>query len=69
MHRPVYGPHATVWLAERTDCRTVFVAVKITTAEYSPTTEAAMLEAVCKDNGNPYRVTLQGPDGTHFVLV
>ncbi|KIJ94942.1 hypothetical protein K443DRAFT_11729 [Laccaria amethystina LaAM-08-1] len=56
MHKLGFGPHATVCLAERTDCRTAFVAVKITTAEYSQTTRVTMPEATYKNNKNPSHI-------------
>ncbi|KAH7924444.1 kinase-like protein [Leucogyrophana mollusca] len=79
MHKLGFGSYATAWLAQKTDSSKAFVAVKITTADPGLTREAAMLEAASKtqtDGGKPPHVitlldhfTLQGPNGTHSVLV
>jgi len=76
MHKLGWGGYSTVWLAQKTDSSRAFFAVKVTTAEdgIDQTREAAMLaKAQTKDGAHILTLldsfTLQGPNGTHAVLV
>ena len=76
MHKLGWGGYSTVWLAQKTGSSRAFFAVKVTTAEdgIDQTREAAMLaKAQTKDGAHILTLldsfTLQGPNGTHAVLV
>ena len=80
VHKLGWGSNATVWLAQKTESCNAFVAVKVTTAkpDGSLWRESAMLEAASKDQTDDTtnhvltlldHFTLQGPNGTHSVLV
>ena len=76
MHKLGWDGYPTVWLAQKTDSSKAFVAVRVTAADHGidPTREASTLtKAQTKDGAHVLTLlnsfTLQGPNGTHAVLV
>ncbi|KAL1744933.1 kinase-like domain-containing protein [Schizophyllum fasciatum] len=78
LHKLGYGGYATVWLAQRVDASSSYVALKITTAQDQGLAEADLLEAANaneRDSSSSHvlalldKFELPGPNGTHSVLV